>query len=174
MAISLGGRLLDPSSGLPGSRLRTGPDRGNVRLNGVSRRLHCFLFDLAPGGVCLARLVTQPAGELLPHRFTLTAWVCTHEAVYFLLHFPWPHGRWALPITMSCGARTFLSPGPFGEPIWRLNQVPGQWPSGPLRTLSPRILPLCQISTPGRCRDAGIRPPPRSGPTTCPDTNWGR
>ena len=32
----------------------------------------CSLFDLAPGGVCLARPVTRPAGELLPHRFTLT------------------------------------------------------------------------------------------------------
>jgi len=34
---------------------------------------NCSLFDLAPGGVYLARLVTQSAGELLPHRFTLTA-----------------------------------------------------------------------------------------------------
>jgi len=33
------------------------------------------------------------------------------EAVYFLLHFPWPHGRWALPIILSFGARTFLSSG---------------------------------------------------------------
>ena len=31
-------------------------------------------------------------------------------AVCFLLHFPWPHGRSALPTTLSCGARTFLSP----------------------------------------------------------------
>ena len=31
-------------------------------------------------------------------------------AVYFLLHFPWPRGRWALPITVSVGARTFLPP----------------------------------------------------------------
>ena len=40
-------------------------------------------------------------------------------AVCFLLHFPWPHGRWALPITMSCGARTFLPPlrlGPIRRP----------------------------------------------------------
>jgi hypothetical protein len=36
-------------------------------------RVHSSLFDLAAGGVCLARLVTQPAGELLPHRFSLTA-----------------------------------------------------------------------------------------------------
>ncbi len=42
-------------------------------MNEVIRRVHCSLFDLAPGGVCLARLVTQPAGELLPHRFTLTS-----------------------------------------------------------------------------------------------------
>ncbi len=33
----------------------------------------CFLFGLAPGGVYLAEPVTRPAGELLPHRFTLTA-----------------------------------------------------------------------------------------------------
>ena len=41
--------------------------------------IRCFLLDLAPGGVCLARLVAQPAGELLPHRFTLTARTL-HEA----------------------------------------------------------------------------------------------
>ena len=32
-----------------------------------------LLFGLAPGGVYRADLVTQAAGELLPHRFTLTA-----------------------------------------------------------------------------------------------------
>ena len=31
-------------------------------------------------------------------------------AVCFLLHFPWPRGRWVLPITVSMGARTFLPP----------------------------------------------------------------
>jgi len=30
------------------------------------------LFGLAPGGVCRADAVTRAAGELLPHRFTLT------------------------------------------------------------------------------------------------------
>ena len=157
MAISLGGRLLDPSSGLPGSRSRAGPARGNDRLNGVSRRIHCSLFDLAPGGVCLARLVTQPAGELLPHRFTLTAWACAHEAVCFLLHFPWPHGRWALPITMSCGARTFLSPGPLLEPIWRPQRVPGQRPSGPLRTLSSRYSLLAEFPPPADPANRPVR-----------------
>ena len=71
-AISLGSRLLGSSSGLPEG---FGPDQPA----GPSRRLVCRgacrrpLFDLAPGGVCLAKLVAQPAGELLPHRFTLTA-----------------------------------------------------------------------------------------------------
>jgi hypothetical protein len=50
--------LLAASSSLPGSRNE--PDR------------LCFLFGLAPGGVCQARRVTSPAGALLPHRFTLT------------------------------------------------------------------------------------------------------
>src|SRR5258708_6316831 len=75
------------------------------------RAADCSLFGFAPGGVYLARLVTQPAGELLPHRFTLTS-RCRggRGAVCFLLHFPWPCGRWALPTALSCGARTFLPP----------------------------------------------------------------
>ncbi len=72
-AISLGSRLLDSSSGLPGSRWRVGPTRGTEPTKEIAGRIRCSLFDLAPGGVCLARLVAQPAGELLPHRFTLTA-----------------------------------------------------------------------------------------------------
>ena len=36
-----------------------------------------FLFGLAPGGVYLAERVTPLAGELLPHRFTLTARVAS-------------------------------------------------------------------------------------------------
>src|SRR3954464_6433647 len=57
------------------------------------------LFGLAPGGVCRARPVTRPAGELLPHRFTLTSvppqTCCAGaEAVYSLWHFPYPsHSR---------------------------------------------------------------------------------
>ena len=57
MVIPLGRQLLAASSSLPGSRNE--PDR------------LCFLFGLAPGGVCQARRVTPPAGALLPHRFTL-------------------------------------------------------------------------------------------------------
>jgi hypothetical protein len=65
MTISLVRRLLDASSSLPGSS--AGPDRSACRLGD-----NYFLFGLAPGGVCLARPVTKPAGALLPHRFTLT------------------------------------------------------------------------------------------------------
>ncbi len=40
--------------------------------------LRCSLLDLAPGGVCRARPVARPAGELLPRHFTLTS-RRTHE-----------------------------------------------------------------------------------------------
>src|SRR5262245_2337341 len=78
------------------------------------------LFGLAPGGVYLAGTVTRPAGELLPHPFTLTSPARSKPAggvaVWSLWHFPYPPGaeRWALPTTAPCGVRTFLpgmSPG---------------------------------------------------------------
>ena len=58
--------------------------------------------------------VTPTAGALLPHRFTLTAadfyrrGLTSTAAVCFLLHFPGPYGRSALPTTLPYGARTFL------------------------------------------------------------------
>ena len=101
---------------------RTSPRERPSELNRPAA-IRFFLLDLAPSGVCLAKPVTRPAGELLPHRFTLTARVYPaflagrrsmsrkiREAVCFLLHFPWPFGRWALPTTLSYGARTFLRP----------------------------------------------------------------
>jgi hypothetical protein len=39
---------------------------------GRSGRAVLSLLGLAPGGACLATTVTRRAGELLPHRFTLT------------------------------------------------------------------------------------------------------
>ncbi len=50
-------------------------------------------------------------GALLPHLFTLTARSrCRgRAAVCFLWHCPGPRGRWVLPTTVPCGARTFLS-----------------------------------------------------------------
>jgi len=104
-AIHLGSRFPGTSSGLPGSRMA---DRTSPRRAPAARDFS--LLGLAPGGVYLARLVTQPAGALLPHRFTLTSIAEANEAVCFLWHYPWPCGRWALPTTVSSGARTFLSP----------------------------------------------------------------
>ena len=70
------------------------------------------LFGLAPGGVYLAPAVTGRTGELLPHPFTLTPADLKKSAgaVCFLWHFPPRCRDWALPSTLSCGARTFLSP----------------------------------------------------------------
>lgn len=69
--ISLGRRLLAASSSLPESQTdRTNPPgHRDSKLFSMPRS---FLLGLAPGGVCLAEPVTRPAGELLPHRFTLT------------------------------------------------------------------------------------------------------
>ena len=81
------------------------------------------LFGLAPDGVCRARPVTRPAGELLPRRFTLTAGVtqasrprrsifCGTVPIRSRIASP---GRWALPTIAPCGVRTFLrgtSPDP--------------------------------------------------------------
>jgi len=66
MTISLGRRLPDASSSRPGSWMRNEP------LRAALERANFFLLGLAPNGVYRARPVTRPAGELLPHRFTLT------------------------------------------------------------------------------------------------------
>ena len=81
MIIYLGRRLPGASSDLPGSRDGSGRSvsgRAASRRRGKPHRLvqpirSAPLFGLAPDGVCRARPVTRPAGELLPRRFTLTA-----------------------------------------------------------------------------------------------------
>ena len=64
-------------------------------------------LGLAPGGVYRAAAVTCGAGGLLHHRFTLTP--ANAGAVCFLWHFPAGHPGSALPTTLPCGARTFLT-----------------------------------------------------------------
>ena len=64
--ISLRRRLPAASSSRPGSGTWTGSP-------GLALRPDSSLLGLAPDGVYQARPVTRPAGELLPHRFTLTA-----------------------------------------------------------------------------------------------------
>ena len=97
VAIPLGRRLLDGSSGLPG----------------FSGRAALTLLGLAPGGVCRATRVTPGAGALLPHPFTLACARRTGpSAVCSLLHCPAGRPDWVLPSTVPCGVRTFLGPIP--------------------------------------------------------------
>src|SRR5262245_55798810 len=96
MAICLGATLPWPTSDQPESPAR--------------RAASPLLFGLAPGGVCRAIPVAGDAGELLPHRFTLTARRERRTAVCSLLHFPWNRFPWDFPSTLPCGARTFLTP----------------------------------------------------------------
>ena len=96
MTIPLASTLPSRSSDLPGN---SGGPPSSVPL-----------FGLAPGGVYLAPAVTGGTGELLPHRFTLTP-ADMHKiggGGFFLWHFPSCHQDWALPSTLSYGARTFL------------------------------------------------------------------
>ena len=80
-----------------------------------------FLLDLAPSGVCRAGVVTRAAVRSyrtispLPRRCPPARRRPTDgEAVCFLWHCPDPCGRWVLPTTASCGARTFLGAGRAG------------------------------------------------------------
>ena len=66
MAIYLGRRLLDVSCSPPEGN--GGPGETVAAFENVAS----LLFGLAPSGVYLAKQVTLLAGELLPHRFTLT------------------------------------------------------------------------------------------------------
>ena len=72
---------------------------------------HAPVFDLAPGGVYQAALITQSAGALLPHRFTLTcSWSPRPSAVCSLWHFPARHRDSHFVSTLPFGAPTFLTP----------------------------------------------------------------
>src|SRR5438132_8709097 len=98
--ISLGRQLPGASSGLTRERHagRASPDRET----GIA-----LLFGLAPGGVYRAGVVTRAAGELLPHRFTLTA-PFPRRRFAFCGTGPWGCPPWPLASTLPYGARTFL------------------------------------------------------------------
>jgi hypothetical protein len=102
--IHLGLPLPTASCGLPASIGRAALNRSRR----PARR--AGPFDLAPGGVYRAAAVTCGAGGLLHHRFTLTpAFMRNDGAVCFLWHCPAGHPGSALPTTLPCGARTFLT-----------------------------------------------------------------
>ena len=106
----------DHFSGTPVSRRLKRPTRGSsgsgnppIRPSSKGCRTVAPLFGLAPGGVYRARPVTRPAGELLPHRFTLTPRIAPRGGLFSVaLSLPGRAGRWALPTTDPCGVRTFL------------------------------------------------------------------
>ena len=96
VAIHLGRRSPDGSSGLPG----------------VVGRAVLPLLGLAPGGACRATRVTPGAGALLPHRFTLTCAPVTRRhrrsALCCAVLRVAPTGGYPAPL--PCGVRTFLEP----------------------------------------------------------------
>lgn len=98
--------------------------RGVIRTKSRHSKVPPLLLGFAPNGVYLAGSVTRSAGALLPHRFSLTRKVGRSKpanfaslssqrnsirAVCFLLHLPYPRGRWTLSTIAFSGARTFLS-----------------------------------------------------------------
>ena len=113
MTISLGHPLPGASSDLPGSHNGPGRPRGlrfvsvNPQGAGTAPCLVLLLVGFTEPGRSPA-----PAGELLPHRFTLTATAFLRSArggfFSVALSLPEKIERWALPTTMPHGVRTFL------------------------------------------------------------------
>jgi len=66
------------------------------------------LFDLAPDGVYPAADVATSAVSSYLAISTLPDPLARPSAVYFLWHFPSPHGVRSLTGILLCGARTFL------------------------------------------------------------------
>ena len=63
---------------------------------------------------------SQPSGELLPHLSTLTCAFrpepAVRQAVYLCCTFPRVAPGGCYPLSLPCGARTFLTGGPFAPP----------------------------------------------------------
>ena len=141
MIISLG-RRLPVASARPTRTLRCRHPRTSTPV-GPGRPY--ALLGLAPGGVCRADTVTSVAVRSyrtvsplpVPAGFAAER----PSAVCSLWRFPGPRGRWALPTTVPCGARTFLC-----QPVGVI-----QRPLVPLRANSKRRgrNALRQVSTRG-------------------------
>ena len=154
MTISLGRRLPDASSSRPGRNDETGrfvpteaaPKRGLCRTPSCLTLLPMGFTepDRSPGLLVSSYLTVSPlpAGR-------------TPQAVCFLWHFPWPHGRWALPTIAPCGARTFLPPV-FPEDAKKT--ASGRWPaiirSAPVQKLVYAADPVFAGTTPKKVRPA--------------------
>ena len=137
MTISLGRRLPDASSSRPGRNGETGrftsADTGRSRNDRTSSCLALLPMgftepDRSPGLLVSSYLTVSP----LPAERT-------PPAVCFLWHFPWPHGRWALPTIAPCGARTFLPPGPPRHPGAAIDREPAITRSAPVLQKHPML-----------------------------------
>ncbi len=104
MTISLGHRLPDASSDLPGSDHGSGKSVPRTEVQGSLLIWPCSRWGLPSRTGHPARwwALTPPFHPYLDGSIPTVA-VC------FLWHFPYPKlGRWALPTTAPCGVRTFL------------------------------------------------------------------
>ena len=118
-------------------------------------------LDLAPGGVYRAAAVTCGAGGLLHHRFTLTP--ADAGAVCFLWHCPAGHPGSALPTTLSCGARTFLTglaPGATARPTHPCSGYAGCHRARVANRTTTKYAVIWQRDTDGRWRLAVDSPSP--------------
>ena len=93
---------------------------------------------------------------------------CCEAAVCFLLHFPCPCGRWALPTTVSCGARTFLPASLSASPERPSGRLTGKgWGADPFRQEAGRFSALLggratRWCGPGRAWQSGSAASPAS------------
>jgi hypothetical protein len=120
--ISLGRRLPDGSSSRPGGQMgRADPSpclallRVGLTLPVWSPKPRCALT--APFHPCLVRCPWSVVRCQQTHSWRLDnngrrTTNNGQSAVSFLWHYPGPCGRWALPTTLPCEARTFLPRGP--------------------------------------------------------------
>jgi hypothetical protein len=104
--ISLDSALLRNSSSQPGSLGRDHPTTPSLPMEMLPYlallRVGFALPALSPGPRCALTAPFHPYPSTRPLRALL-------GAVCFLWHFPWGRPRSALPTTLPCGARTFLS-----------------------------------------------------------------
>ena len=132
----------DHFSRTPVARRLQQPTRKGVAKRAVSRRNRPGRNRANRTPSCLALLpmgFTEPGrspGLLVSSYLTVSPLPTKHApwAVCFLWHFPWPHGRWALPTIAPCGARTFLPPVPSERPEGRRSPGPAVVRSAPVLT----------------------------------------
>ena len=83
------------------------------RLPGTAGPAYVSLHGVAPDRVYSDGRFHTPSGELLPRLSTIAG---QRPAVYFCCTFPRVAPGGCYPLSLPCGARTFLTDGPFAPP----------------------------------------------------------